>query len=69
MTIIIIMFVLCIIIQIVNVYFFIYRKDKIFELRIKILKENPDIYNRLPSYENMVFSFKKIKLESWYDNK
>ncbi len=41
----------------VTVLFFIYRMWEAHKLRIGIMKEDLDVYMRLPSYSEMVFKF------------
>jgi hypothetical protein len=59
-----------------NHYFHAYRNTRVHEFLISILEDSSieqskkmEIINSLPSYDGMVYSFKPIKLESWYKEK
>jgi len=67
-----------------NFYFFFYRNDKVFRFRNKVIDldskkniklicqgKNPEhLYDKLPSYNKMMFNiFKPIKLETYFTKK
>ena len=67
---------------VIGSYFFLYRNNKVYKFRNYVARLNCDIhildietnihnyidyYDMLPSYNSMIFSFKSLKLESWFE--
>ena len=55
-------------------FYFMHRNNEVFELRMSILHYSPkremnhELYGLLPPYKKMVFSFKKLTLETYVSN-
>ncbi len=45
--------------------FFWIRNNRVCNLRIKILHTDMKVYDSLPSYDKMLWSFKSLKLKNW----
>ena len=53
------------IIGIVFLFYFLNRNKRVCDFSLKILEKDYKTYDKLPSYEKMVWSFKPLKLKYW----
>jgi hypothetical protein len=45
--------------------YFLIRSNRVYDLRIKILYIDMKVYDSLPSYDKMLWSFKSLNLKNW----
>jgi hypothetical protein len=50
---------------IIMCFYFLYRNNKVYEFRTGLIWNDYDAYLKLPPYNKMLWSFKKLNKENW----